>query len=125
MAVPESEMIEYWEKQLEKQELLETGERVETQVMGSYMDLFGTYSVNIYFTSKKLVAISGLGTVYVVLPYTSIVEIEKFRYMLCPTGVTLVVPDEKKGKMQNVNFIIWGRQKYLDLLERKTGIVCK
>lgn len=124
MAIPESEMIEHWEKQLDKQELLEEGEHVETQVVGSYMDLFGTYSVNIYFTNKKLVAISGLGAVYVVLPYTSIMAIEKFRYFLCPTGVTIVAPDSKKGEASNYNFIIWGRQKYLDLLERKTGLSC-
>lgn len=124
MAMSESELIALWEENLQKRELLDEGEHVEALVMGSYWDDLGQHSGNIYFTSEKLVYISGWGVGEIVIPYKAIAKIQKKGILFIPTGIDLTVK-YADGDIKIISFAIFKRKRWVALLEQKTGIIAE
>lgn len=121
MALSEAQKQE-WEKTLRELELISEEDAIEEHTAGSYWWLASQTRGNFFFTKEKFIFVSGFGFDNFAIKYSDIRAIKKSVVgPFIPTiTVTAFVPE--KGKEKRYKCAVWKRQKWIDLLCKKSGI---
>lgn len=76
-----------------------------------------------YYTDEQLIVItSGLSSVEVCIPYKNIKNMKKCNQFFLPLGINISYMDPKNEEIIAVTISTSKRQKYLDILESKSGV---
>jgi len=76
----------------------------------------------IYFTEERLIYPTGLLDDNIVIPYTSIVKIEKCSQGFIPMGIVVTYTKPETGEQAEERFSIAKRDKWIEFLSEKAGL---
>ena len=121
MALSEAQKQE-WEKTLRELELISEEDALEEHTAGSYWWLASQTRGNFFFTKEKFIFISGLGFDNYAIKYSDIRAIKKSVVGPFIPAITVTAFVPEKGKEKRYKCSVWKRQKWIDLLCKKSGI---
>ena len=123
MALTEAKKNE-WLKALRELELLGEGESFEEHTLGDYWRLNSQTRGNFFFAQDKMIFISGWGIERIVISYNNIKAMKKCLVgPFLPTGIKVTALDES-GKEKKYKFSVMKRNKWIEYLSAKSGVVC-